>query len=252
MKHSLKKLCGAGALLLPLSVWAQDNGSLYNGANTQSKSASGNLALFNQLQDQQGTINDLRGQIEDLQHQVQQMQDQGTKRYEDLDTRLSALEGNGGDGQQGSGADANADGGQQAGAAAADNESNDQSSDDSQAYNKAFGLIQDKKYDDAVTALKQFNQKYPKSPLKANSYYWLGQLYNNQSKREGASKAFSAVLSEFPDSSKAPDAAYALAMIKARQGDDEGAQKLLNGLVKNHADTDAGKKAAAFLKKVNG
>ncbi len=109
MKHSLKRyvgrLCGAGALVLPLSVLpltaaaqqplVQDlsnsnnssSGSFYQQAQRQ-EATSGNLVLFNQVQEHQQEIQQLRGQIEELRHQMEQLRRQSQQQYLDIEDRL--------------------------------------------------------------------------------------------------------------------------------------------------------------------
>ena len=101
MNHSLKRyverLCGAGALALPLSVLplmavaqqplVQDlsnsdasSSSFYQQTQRQ-EASSGNLVLFNQVQEHQQEIQQLRGQIEELRHQLEQLRRQSQQQY---------------------------------------------------------------------------------------------------------------------------------------------------------------------------
>jgi len=275
MNRSLKKLCGAGALLLPLSVWAQDNSSLYDQTATQQTTASGSLALFNQLQDQQQVINSLRGQIEDLQHQISQVQSDGQKQYLSLSNRVSALENGGsqqgddagsssdasggqGTADQKSGGDANQANG--SGEAAAGASSNGTSSGGTstagnsaqQSYQKAFNYVKQHQYSQAVTAFDQFRKQYPQSPLVGNAYYWLGEIHYQQSQMPDAASAYQALIAKYPHNDKVPDATYRLALIKARQGDVDTTEKLLNSVIKEHPKSQAAQKAKTFLAKING
>lgn len=263
MIHSLKKLCGAGALLLPLSVWAQDSGSLYDQASTQQQTASGNLELFNQIQDQQRSINDLRGEIEELQHQVSQLQSDGQKQYLDLDNRVSTLEGNGdgqnqapsandangNDGDSSTGGDASSTDSQTAAGGAAGTASNT-ASNDQQSYQQAYALVQQRQYPQAIEAFNAFNQQFPDSKLVGNAYYWLGEVYYSQSRIDDATKAFQTVISNYSSNIKVPDATYRLGMIKARKGDVDGSIKLLKSVTTKYPQSEAAKRSQAFLTKV--
>ncbi|HAR06838.1 MAG TPA: tol-pal system protein YbgF, partial [Cobetia sp.] len=107
MRHSLKGLCGAGALVLPLSVMVpailspalaqqpvvrdlSGGNSFYDQTATQAQ-ASGNLALFNQVEQHQRELRELRGQIEELRYQLDQLKQQSRQQYMDLDQRMSEL-----------------------------------------------------------------------------------------------------------------------------------------------------------------
>ncbi|WP_319001086.1 YbgF trimerization domain-containing protein [Halomonas sp. SBBP1] len=110
MNYSLKRyigrLCGSGAIALPLSVLSltataqqplvQDlsnsstnasNSSFYQQTQRQ-EASSGNLVLFNQVQEHQQEIQQLRGQIEELRHQLEQLRRQSQQQYLDIEDRL--------------------------------------------------------------------------------------------------------------------------------------------------------------------
>ncbi|WP_027350378.1 tol-pal system protein YbgF [Halotalea alkalilenta] len=262
MKHSLKKLCGAGALVLPLSVWAQSSGSFYNQAATTQPSASGSLTLFNQLQTQQEAINRLVGQIEELQHQLEQERQLGQQRYMDLDQRLTQLEG--GEPQagatQGSGASSGSDDPiaqaargaavATAGAGAAAGSSGGDQAE--QSYQQAFALVQNRQFSEATSAFERFNQEYPDSNLKPNSLYWLGELYSAQSRLDDAADAFQSVIDDYPSSSKVADAIYKLGLVKARQGQGSESQRLLRQVVAEYPQSNAAKLAEDFLSRTSG
>src|SRR5690554_2349919 len=101
MKHSLSRLCGAGALVLPLSVWAapvvedlsaqqQASRGFYEQTEVR-ESGGGSLLLLNQLDEQQQQIQQLRGQLEELRYQLEQMRQLNQERYLDLEERLAAV-----------------------------------------------------------------------------------------------------------------------------------------------------------------
>ena len=260
MKILWKGLCGVGALVLPLSVWA-DDGSMpaqdasntpvqTQGVSTQAPAASGNMVLFNQLQSQQTTIDQLQGRIEELQHQLDDQQQRGLQRYDALEQRLSALESGG----------AHADNSTTETSSAAsetkDSATNEAKSDDADgaqaAYQKAFDLVQAHQNDQAITAFENFSTQYAKDPLRANAQYWLGELYLKGNKVDKAEKALLTVVNDYPKSSKRADALYKLGLANARQGRVDDAQKRLQQVIKEYPKSSAAKLADAFLKKVAG
>lgn len=271
MKHSLKRLCGAGALVLPLSVWAQsgqDFSAQSNFYNQASTGGSGSLTIFNQLQSQQEAINQLRGQIEELQHQLEEQKQLSQQRYLDLDERISGGGGTGGNPAAGSSATATdssssdpinaaAMGGasavtQGAGSSGASSAGSSNSGDAQQAYQDAFELVQGRQFDQAISAFEQFNRDYPDSNLNGNAYYWLGELYSAKSQLDDSATAFQTVINKYPNSSKVPDALYKLGLVKARQGQGSESQKLLNQVIKEHPDSNAANMARDFLKRTSG
>ncbi|WP_317450674.1 tol-pal system protein YbgF [Phytohalomonas tamaricis] len=254
--------------MLPLSVWAQSDqdysaqsNSFYSQAST---GGSGSLTIFNQLQSQQDAINQLRGQIEELQHQLEEQKQLSQQRYLDLDERISGNSGGGSrssDSVSGDTADASSDpinaaamgGGTAAAEGSASNSSSNPSSGDAQqAYQSAFELVQARQFDQAISALEQFNQDYPNSSLNANAYYWLGELYSAKSQLSDSAQAFQTVIDKYPSSSKVADALYKLGLVKARQGQGSASQTLLNRVIKEYPDSSAATMAQDFLKRTSG
>ncbi|WP_457808048.1 tol-pal system protein YbgF [Kushneria sp. EE4] len=257
MKHSLIRLCGAGALVLPLSVWASaQTGSFYNQASTDS--GSGNLQIFNRLQSQEQDINQLRGQIEELRHQLEQQTKLSQQRYLDLEERLSSSQGNGGassssdDGSASAGSDPitqAASGGSQSSSGGGSASS---SSDAQGAYQVAFSHVQKREFDQAISAFEAFNRDYPQSGLNGNAWYWLGELYSAKSQLDKSASAFNRVVSDYPQSNKVPDAMYKLGLVYARQGKGSESQSMLKKVIGEHSDSDAAGLAREFMQKTSG
>ncbi|QEM81857.1 tol-pal system protein YbgF [Halomonas binhaiensis] len=257
MKHSLKGLCGAGALVLPLSVMvpavlspalAQQSNGFYGQTTTQSQ-AGGSLQLFNDVEQQKQEIRELRGQIDELRYQLEQLQKQTRAQYMDLDSRLSS------GGQQGEASSTTTrDDGEKSGNS--NQGSNNQGSsntspasgDAKNAYQSAFAKVQSRNFDQAITEFNDFVKKYPDTSLTANAWYWLGELYSAKSSFGDSEKAFSTVLEQFPDSSKVPDAMYKLGLLKSRQGDAEGGKALLQAVSKDYPDSNAASLASDYLR----
>ncbi|GHC20249.1 tol-pal system protein YbgF [Kushneria pakistanensis] len=259
MKHSLIRLCGAGALVLPLSVWASaQTGSFYNQASTDS--GSGNLQIFNRLQSQEQDINQLRGQIEELRHQLEQQTILSQQRYLDLEERLSSGGGSGEASSSGgdSASSGNSDPINQAASGSGRSSSStgsgtSSSSDDAQgAYQAAFAHVQKREFDQAITAFEAFNRDYPESALSGNAWYWLGELYSAKSQLDKSATAFGKVVSDYPQSNKVPDAMYKLGLVYARQGKSAESQSTLKKVISEHSGSDAAGLAREFMQKTSG
>nr|WP_300309382.1 tol-pal system protein YbgF [Halomonas sp.] len=251
MKHSLKGLCGAGALVLPLSVMvpavlspalAQQSSGFYGQTTTQSQ-AGGSLQLFNDVEQQKQEIRELRGQIDELRYQLEQLQKQTRAQYMDLDSRLSSGE------QQGEASSATSGNGEKSGSSNQGSSNTSSASGDAKnAYQSAFAKVQSRNFDQAITEFNDFVKKYPDTSLTANAWYWLGELYSAKSSFGDSEKAFSTVLEQFPDSSKVPDAMYKLGLLKTRQGDADGGKALLQAVSKDYPDSNAASLASDYLR----
>lgn len=249
MKHSLKRLCGAGALVLPLSVWAapvvedlsaQQPRSFYEHTEVR-ESSGGSLMLLNQLEENQRQIQQLRGQIEELRHQVEQMRQLNQERYLDLEERLAAGGGVGVGGSTSvdpeaarqvagaSGTGGGANGGAQA------------------AYQQAFQQVQARDFPAAIAAFDAFVEEYPDHDLTANGYYWLGELHSAESNLDDAASAFETVIDDYASSNKVPDALYKLALLRARQGQPDESRALIDELLDSYPESNAANLASEFL-----
>ncbi|CAO1664094.1 MULTISPECIES: tol-pal system protein YbgF [Salinicola] len=285
MKHGLKRLCGAGALVLPLSVWAQqpvvdDLTGQSNGFYSQTEarqSGGGTLTILNQLQDNQQQIQQLRGQVEELRYQLDQLKRQTQQQYLDLDDRISGGGMGAGDNDTSNGSEgADLDSGSvdsssasdvadspvpaddgATGAAADDRSSSKPNAssgggDGREAYQAAFQLVQSRQFDSAIDAFQGFISDYPQSSLLPNAHYWLGELYSAQSQLDQAADAFDTVISDYPQSNKMPDALYKLGLLKARQGDTDGSRQLLERVRGDYPDSNAAQMAGDFLNQMGG
>jgi tol-pal system protein YbgF len=148
--------------------------------------------LRQEVRSQQGTV-------EVLQHRLGRLSDRQRRLYEDMDSRLRALEQGGG----GAAADKEAaadDGGPVGGAG------DTQARSAEAAYKAAFAKIEANEYEAAATAFKGFLDRHPDSDLAPNARYWLGESHYVLRDFEQALAEFNKVLQNHPDSRKAPAA----------------------------------------------
>lgn len=253
MRHGLKGLCGAGALVLPLLVvsptMAQQR-PIVEDLTAQSRSfldhtevreeAGGSLVIFNQVQEHQREIQQLRGEIEELRHQLQQLRNQTRQQYLDLDERLMA-------GSAGIEAapEVDADAARQVAEAPSPS---GVSADAQAAYQAAFARVQAREFEAAINAFETFVVEHPDNSLTANGHYWLGELHSAQGDLEQAESAFQRVIEEYPQSSKVPDALYKLGLVKARQGEPDTSRALLERVREDFPDSSAASLANDFLR----
>lgn len=255
MKHGLKGLCGAGALLLPLSVWAapvvedlsSGSNTFYQNTQAREATAGANLRMLNQMQENERQIQELRGQIEELRYQLEQQRRLAQERYLDLEQRIAGS--GGGQGRAGGGealaqGQANTEGQVDTDAA---NVATGNRQDGQQAYQAAFQQVQSRNFDAAIADFEAFVNEYPDSPLRANGYYWLGELYSSRSELEPAAQAFTTVIEDHPQSNKVPDALYKLGLLRARQGQPDASRELLQRVRQEYPESNAASMAGDFL-----
>ncbi|MGC3872327.1 tol-pal system protein YbgF [Halomonas sp. GXIMD04776] len=249
MKHGLKRLCGAGALVLPLSVGAaptvQDlsagSNNFYQNTQARESSPGANLRILNQLQENERQIQELRGQIEELRYQLEQQKQLAQERYLDLEQRVAQGGGQAPPATNEPRAQTSSEN-PGTGGPSRSNQENGQ-----QAYQAAFQKVQSREFDAAIEDFETFVNEYPDSPLRANAYYWLGELYSSRSELEPAAQSFNRVIEDYPQSNKVPDALYKLGLLKARQGQPDASKKLLARVRQEYPQSNAASMAADFL-----
>jgi len=83
-------------------------------------------------------------------------------------------------------------------------------------YNRAFGLIKQRKYGEAEVEFSAFLARYPKNALDGNAQYWLGETYFARKLYKKAADAFLRGYTRYRTSAKAPDSLLKLGITLAR------------------------------------
>ncbi|MEM7443858.1 MAG: tol-pal system protein YbgF [Pseudomonadota bacterium] len=79
-------------------------------------------------------------------------------------------------------------------------------------YNDAFALMQAGNFDGAQRGFSGFVLQYPNNPLASNAQYWLGETLFAQGQFEAAANAFSVGYRRYPTGSKAMDSLFKLGL----------------------------------------
>ncbi|UTW13699.1 tol-pal system protein YbgF [Marinobacterium rhizophilum] len=206
------------------------------------------MMMLQQLQDE---VRSLRGQVESQQYELDRMQKDQLERYRDLDRRLGALitgaaaapvvpELNSDTALPGAGALAPEAPGAVAAASAP------ASANDDQAYQAAFALVRERKFDEAASAFERFVQDYPASTRLANAHYWLGEIYLAQQKLELSQGAFVRVVEDFPGSTKLPDALYKLGVLNHQRGNAAESARYFERVIHDFPQSSAARLAQNF------
>lgn len=91
------------------------------------------------------------------------------------------------------------------------------------AYDSAFSLLRQSRYEEATEAFKRLIDEHPNHPLTSNAYYWLGETYYVQKNFREASVHFAKGYQAFPKGNKAPDTLLKLAMTLGQLGKEKEA-----------------------------
>lgn len=245
-------------------------------AAQHSQSANSELVLL--LQQLQAEVRQLRGEIETQQYRLQKLEKEQLDRYRDMDRRLSSLVLQQADPLAASSTVAtdpveanpvvNEAAAPNVNSAASEINPPVSNSDaltqpvdttlagstvnaaepvapaeptvsDRVAYQQAFTLVRERKFDESVQAFEQFIQTYPTSDNLANAYYWIGEVKLAQQQLESAKSAFETVVSQFVGHRKRPDALYKLGVVYDRSGDSAAQQSTFKQLLDEYPKSSA-------------
>lgn len=186
----------------------------------------------------------LRGDVETLRFETQNAADRQRDLYVDLDERMQQLEQAQASGFAG-GAAASADGAFSGAGAPGSSSVNDQ-----QAYEAAFGMIQERRYAEAGNAFLSFLGTYPSSPLRANAQYWLAETRYVQREFSAALGEFQKVVEEYPQSDKLPDALLKVGYCNFELREWDAARQALQQVTRLYPDTTAARLAEQRLERI--
>ncbi|KTC97167.1 tol-pal system protein YbgF [Legionella erythra] len=242
-------------------------------ARDDNQSGGDNAELLDKIQGMQQEIQELRGQLEVQSHDLKLLQQQQLAFYKDLDARLRNNPAPAKSAQApaptaptelsvGSPTPSSVKTPEPAPVAtpapqptptpvatALPGKSNP--ADEQISYLAAYELVKNKRFDDALTAMKNFVTNYPQGGYTANAHYWLGELYMVKKNYPEAIEHFDVVLKQFPTSSKAAACSLKIGYALAASGKPAEAKKHLQQVISNYPDTPTAQLAAAKLKSLN-
>lgn len=123
--------------------------------------------------------------------------------------------------------------------------------DEQISYLAAYELVKNKQYDNAISAMQTFVQKYPKGGYTANAEYWLGELYLVKRDYPQAIEHFETVLQQFPSSSKSAASMLKVGYAYAAKGDSQEAKRRFQQVVKTYPGTPTAQLATTKLESIN-
>jgi tol-pal system protein YbgF len=201
--------------------------------------------MITRIEDLQREVQQLRGQIEEQAHTIDTLKRQQRQQYMDVDRRVTRLE------QTKSSSDS-------PDTESTSPESTSPAVDDlpkidageQAAYQKAFGLMRDLRYEQAITAFRQFLKRYPSGTNAHAAQYWIGEALYAKRNFKQAIPEYQRLMDTFPKSPKVPDAMYKLGSSHREMGNSAAATKILQSLVKNYPKTDEAEQARKLLQKL--
>ena len=195
----------------------------------------------------------LRGLMEELSYQLGQMSSDQKTRYLDLDQRLGELVRIQKEGISSTPrptpatADSTTGGVGEAGAQAS--VSNDISDQD--AYNSAFQLIRERKFEESLVAMESFIRAYPDSELVLDARFWRGQVFDVLGRDEEAIEAFKSLTLVAPDYRRILQVKVKLGKLLIKNQDVMNGRKILQEVITQAPESVEAGLASRELEKTN-
>jgi tol-pal system protein YbgF len=115
------------------------------------------------------------------------------------------------------------------------------------AYRQALALVQARRHDEAVAALRAFVKGFADHDYADNAQYWLGECFYDRQDYSAALREFRKVPEKFPQGNKVPDALLKTAFSYLALGSRRPGRETLQQIVRQHPAHPAAGLAAAKL-----
>ena len=226
------------------------------------------LDMLELLESLKTEVSTLRGEIEVQTHTIEQLKQRQRDLYTDVDNRLQRIEQNGTSNTESTAAatesvdettpetetdEATAETDSTI-AEATEEEAVKEPLDPAKAeaaYQKAFKLLKDSRYDQALVAFKTFLNDFPVNAFSDNAQYWLGETNYVMQKYEVAINEYQALLNSYPDSKKVSHALLKIGYSYDELGNSADAKKTLEEVKTQYPGTTAARLANERLRKID-
>lgn len=118
------------------------------------------------------------------------------------------------------------------------------------AYNRAFDLLKEAKYDEAIAALQEYLRIYPGSDDAGNAQYWLGEAYYVTRDYEQAIDAYQKLVERHPGNSQIPQARLKIGYSQHELGDIASARTTLQNVRQSYAGSTVARLAEDRLQQI--
>lgn len=219
------------------------------------------LDMLELLESLKTEVASLRGEIEVQSHTIEQLKQRQRDLYTDVDNRLQRVEQNGNTSiatptetvdesitevEESASETTVAE-------AAGESEEVKEAVDPAKAeasYQKAFKLLKESRYEQALVAFKSFLKDYPENPYSDNAQYWLGETNYVMQKYDLAINEYQTLLNTYPDSKKVSHALLKIGYSYDELGNAYDAKKTLEEVKAQYPGTTAARLATERLRKI--
>ncbi len=121
-----------------------------------------------------------------------------------------------------------------------------------EAYQQAFDLLRELRYEQAIAAFRGFLQQYPGGRYAHIAQYWVGEANYTQQKFDEAIKDYQSLIDSYPQSPKVAEAMLKIGYSNSELGNREAARAILEQLMQRFPDTTEAGQAKALLQRLRG
>ncbi|TNF38537.1 MAG: tol-pal system protein YbgF [Gammaproteobacteria bacterium] len=118
------------------------------------------------------------------------------------------------------------------------------------AYSKAFNLLKEGRYQQAIIDFRNFISRYPDSKYTANAQYWLAEANYVSRDYPAALAEFQKILKNYPDSNKIQGAELKIGYTYYEMKDWATARMTLESVMQRYPNTSVAKKAEERLQRM--
>ena len=105
------------------------------------------------------------------------------------------------------------------------------------AYDRAFDLLKQSRYEEAIGAFKEFQTRYSRSTLSDSAQYWVAEARYVNRAYDAALNEYSTLIQRYPESKRLPDAMLKVGYIHFDNEQWQQARRALNAVVIRYPGT---------------
>ena len=207
----------------------------------------GLVEMLTKLEELQKEVQILRGEVELQSHNLEGIKKRQRDLYVDIDTRLLKMERMGGSASQPVSTSATTPA--TTGAGSEQKEKYDLALEQ-KAYQQAFDLLRDLRYDKSIISFRKFLQTYPDGRYAHIAQYWIGEANYAQRNFKDAIQDYKTLIKDHPSSPKLAEAMLKISYSYYELKDLKKAESSLQQLINTYPNSTEAGQGRNLLKKV--
>ncbi|AGA89424.1 tol-pal system protein YbgF [Thioflavicoccus mobilis 8321] len=121
-----------------------------------------------------------------------------------------------------------------------------------EAYQAAFGLLKERRYEDAIAAFEALLRNYPQGTYTDDALFWLGETYYVTRDYPDAIAQYDRLIADYPQSARLPSAMLKVGYIHDEEGRAEDARAIFEAIRARYPYSNEARLAADRLARMDG